>query len=75
LKPIFIGATLIAYPLGLVIGEVLMLSIYFLLFTPLALVFRVVGRDGLQRKINRDATTYWTEKKAPKDAESYFRQS
>ena len=75
LKHIFIGMALVAYPIGLVVSELLILLIYFVVFTPVALVFRLIGRDALLRKIDREATTYWTPKESSKDAESYFRQS
>lgn len=75
LKLVFIGMTLVAFPIGLVLSELIILLIYITIFVPVALVFRCIGRDGLQRKIDRGATTYWTSKETPKDAESYFRQS
>lgn len=75
LKLIFIGMTLAAFPIGLVLSELIMLLIYITIFVPVALIFRCIGRDALHRQLDRGATTYWTLKKAPKDAESYFRQS
>lgn len=75
LKFVFIGMTLVAFPIGLVLSELIMLFIYITIFVPVALVFRLMGRDALHRQIDRGATSYWTLKKAPTDAESYFRQS
>jgi hypothetical protein len=59
----------------LVVGEVLLLVIYFLVFTPVAMLFRIIGRDALARKIDRGAATYWRAKESRADVESYFRQS
>lgn len=75
LKYVFIGATLAAFPIGFVLSELIILLIYVFLFVPVALVFRCIGRDALHRKLDRAAKTYWTPKEAPKDLESYFRQS
>ena len=75
LKYVFIGMTLAAFPIGFVLSEVITFLIYALLFVPVALVFRCIGRDALHRKLDRDAKSYWTVKKTPKNAESYFRQS
>lgn len=75
LKPVFIGACLVALPIGLVVSEVVMLVIYFLVFLPVALVFRMIGRDALERGIDRNAKTYWQPKVLSDRAESYFHQS
>ncbi|HEY1602901.1 MAG TPA: SxtJ family membrane protein [Pirellulales bacterium] len=71
----FVGAMLLALPLGLVMGEVVLAIIYFLLFLPVSLVFRLIGRDALERGIDHRAKTYWQPKAHPPGHESYFRQS
>ena len=75
IQPIFVGLMLIATPIGLVIGELAMLLMYFGMFLPLGLFFRLVGRDALALKLDPDAKTYWSEKKQPSDVRSYYRQS
>jgi hypothetical protein len=75
LKPVLLGAMLLAYPIGLVLSEVIMLLIYLLVFAPMALVFRIMGRDALERELDRNSSTYWSEKQQAPDARSYFRQS
>jgi hypothetical protein len=74
LKLLFVGASLVAFPIGLVVGELVMLLMFLLVFTPMALMFRVIGRDALQRKIDRNAKSYWQPKAQPRDASSYYRQ-
>jgi hypothetical protein len=75
LKLPFLAATLITLPIGIVVGELLLVAIYFGLFTPIALFFRLIGRDVLDRRIETDAASYWTRKAQPASAEQYFRQS
>lgn len=75
LRYVFLAAMIIALPIGLVISELILLLIYFGLFTPMSLFFRLIGRDALQRRMDRQATTYWTPKAQPSNVESYFRQS
>ena len=75
LKYAFIAMTIAAYPIGFVISEIVVLLIYFLVFVPIGLVFRVMGRDALQREIDPQAKTYWETKDEVQDVESYFRQS
>ncbi len=73
-KPLFVAATAAALPIGMVVGELVLLLIFLLVFTPMALVFRLIGRDALQRHIDRNAKTYWQPKAQPRDAGSYYRQ-
>jgi hypothetical protein len=75
LRPVFVGASLLALPIGFIVGEVLLAAIYFLVFTPIAIVFRLIGRDALDRRIDRSAASYWRPKTQPRGAASYFRQS
>ena len=75
IKPIFLLLTIVATPIGMVIGEFAMMAIYFGVFLPIGLIFRLIGRDALQRTIDRDQKTYWQPKEQPKDAASYYRQS
>jgi hypothetical protein len=44
---LYIGLTLVAMPIGFVVSIVLLAAFYFLLLTPVALVFRLIGRDVL----------------------------
>jgi hypothetical protein len=44
---LYVGLTLVAMPIGFVVSFVLLAAFYFLLLTPVALVFRLIGRDVL----------------------------
>jgi hypothetical protein len=74
LKPVFIGLTLIALPIGMVVSEVVMMLIYFGVFLPIGLCFKLMKRDALKRSLDRNCRSYWEVKKAPKNAGSYYRQ-
>ena len=58
LKPIFLALTIVATPIGIVIGEVTMLLIYFGVFLPFGLAFRIAKRDALQRSFEKDKDSY-----------------
>lgn len=59
--------------IGTAIGFVLLPLLFFLVVTPLALIFRLQGRDGLARR--RGGPTYWvTRDDDPRDAAFYRRQ-
>lgn len=75
LKPVFLALTILATPIGMLIGELAMLIIYFGIFLPLGLIFRITRRDALQLRLDRSKETYWQAKKQPVDVASYYRQS
>jgi hypothetical protein len=75
LRPVFIGVSIVGAPIGMVIGELTMLLIYFAIFVPVGLFFRLIGRDALQLKIDRSCKTYWQPKRKPGSVASYYRQS
>jgi len=74
IRPLFIGLILITAPIGLVVGELAMLLIYFTIFLPISLLFRLVQRDALQLRIDRVRESYWQAKAEPKDVASYYRR-
>ncbi len=74
LRPLFLAASFTTLPIGLVIGELLLATVYFLVFTPVALVFRLIGRDSLRRP-EPAAASYWQPRAQPQDPLQYYRQS
>ena len=73
-KWIFVALSLIAIPIGLVLGEVAMLVMYFGVFLPIGLIFRLMRRDALGHRRPPSAETYWQPKKQPSHVSSYYRQ-
>jgi hypothetical protein len=75
IKPVFLALTVVTTPIGMVLGEVVMLLVYMGVFLPIGMIFRLTRRDALQLKLDRQARTYWQPKQQPRDVSSYFRQS
>jgi len=71
---LYVGLTLVAMPIGLVLSFVLLAAFYFLLLTPLAMVFRLIGRDSLCRRYEPDAESYWVEHRPSDNMERYLHQ-
>lgn len=71
---LYIGLTAVVLPIGLVVSFVLLAAFYFLLLTPIALVFRLIGRDTLHRKFDPTAGSYWVPHESSDDMERYFHQ-
>lgn len=55
----FIGLSVVAWPIGWVVSHLALGIIYYGIFTPVALVFRLMGRDPLNRRLDKQASTYW----------------
>jgi hypothetical protein len=73
IRPIYVGAMVITFPIGWTISRVLLGLIYYGLITPIALIFRLIGRDALYLKHHSDAKTYWLPKVISTDPKRYFR--
>ena len=71
---IYIIATIAAFPIGWIISHLVMAIFYYGILTPLGLVFRLMGRDPLQRHMDPKTDTYWTPHQAHNDPARYFRQ-
>jgi hypothetical protein len=51
-----------------------MALVFYGLFTPMGLLFRLIGRDPLNRRFDPTAQTYWTPHQTVTDGRRYFRQ-
>ena len=51
--------------LGKIISPIIMGIIFFLVVTPIGLIMRILGKDVLNLKYNKNQS-YWIEKKGPK---------
>lgn len=74
LKPVYLTAVIAAFPIGLVIGELALLTIYVTVFVPIALIFRIMKRDALQRTIHRDGDSYWQACQVEPSQKTYLRR-
>ena len=74
-RPVYLGLAIVTFPIGMIVAELVSALIFFAVFLPIAVVFRLMRRDALERSIDRSASTYWRPKKQPAGHESYFRQS
>lgn len=56
---LFLIATVITFPIGWVISQLMLLLMFFLVITPVALFLRLRGRDILQLKRPPDNVSLW----------------
>jgi Saxitoxin biosynthesis operon protein SxtJ len=73
-RPIFVGWVVLVFPLNWLVSHLFLGLIYYGLFTPTGLLFRLMGRDVLLRQRPSDRPTYWSPKPQPDDVRRYFSQ-
>jgi hypothetical protein len=74
IRIVFAVAMAVTKPIGLVISYAILATLYYVVFTPIALVFRIVGRDALERRQGQ-RPTHWVERVQPTDPRRYLHQS
>ena len=72
-RALFVVLSVAFVPIGFVLSHVLLAVVYYLVLTPIALVFRVIGRDVIGKKLDKNAKTYWHERSGDRPAASYFK--
>ena len=70
---IYAGSMVAAFPLGWTISRMILLALFFLVFTPVALVFRLIGRDALRLRAPAGGSL-WIPKRVGDKATDYFHQ-
>lgn len=73
-RPIFVGWVILAFPIGWLVSNLALGLLYFGLFTPMALFFRLIGRDPLRRRARPPVESYFQPRTTPTDLRSYLRQ-
>ncbi|QDV89330.1 hypothetical protein RAS2_03950 [Phycisphaerae bacterium RAS2] len=74
LKWLYILLTVVSFPIGFVVSYVVVLVMFFLVITPIAMVFKLIGRDPMNRRFNPSLASYWIARTPPATAKRYFQQ-
>jgi saxitoxin biosynthesis operon SxtJ-like protein len=61
-------------PLAWSVSTLLLVLLYYGVFTPIGLAMRVFGRDPMRRNFDRAATSYWIRRTQANNTDRYFRQ-
>jgi hypothetical protein len=73
-RAIYVGLSVVAFPIGFVISHVVLALIFLLLISPIALVFRIARRNELRLGSDPSAASYWSPVRPRRPSESYFSQ-
>ena len=69
-----IGVQYLAWPINVVVSLIVLVVIYFGLFTVIGFCLRVCGYDPLRKNFDRSAKTYWAPRQRSTSKNTYFRQ-
>jgi hypothetical protein len=71
-RPVYVGAMILAFPIGWTVSKLILACMFYGIFTPMALWFRIIGRDSLSRRHRPVTETYWLPKTQTTDPSRYF---
>jgi hypothetical protein len=71
---IYVGWMVMAFPIGWTVSQVLLAVMFYGLFIPIGLIFKLVGRDPMHRARRPELKSYWEAKATPVDLRRYFKQ-
>jgi hypothetical protein len=74
LAPVFTAAMIATFPLAWALSLAVLALVYFGLITPLAILFRLLGRDALSRRIDQNRSSYWQPQPPADKPRRYLRQ-
>lgn len=62
-----------AHLLGWVNTRIILIVVYFVTITPLALIFKLIGNDPMERRLE-DTDTYWVKKEVKEFRQEDYRR-
>ena len=74
LGPLFTAALIVTFPLAWAVSLAVLAIAFYGLITPLALFFRLIGRDVLERRPRPDEDSYWQAKPPAERPQRYLQQ-
>jgi hypothetical protein len=74
LRPVYILWMALAWPIGWTVSHLLLLSVYYLVLTPIGLLMKLFGYDPMQREFDPSANSYWTPHDPGTEEARYFKQ-
>lgn len=73
-RPLYVGMSLAGYPIGWVVSHVVLLAIFLLVVTPVAVLLRMLRYDPLQRRFDRTMPSYWVPHQPADHLRRYYQQ-
>lgn len=70
---VYHAALFAVQPISWVIMRLALGILFYLVFSPVSIIMRLLGKDFLDEKINRNAPTYWKKHVSPSGTDRYER--
>jgi hypothetical protein len=74
LRPVYVGWMIAVFPIGWMVSMLILAALFYGVFTPIGLCFRLLGRDALGLKLQPGRDSYWIPKETPDDPRRYLQQ-
>ncbi len=76
LRPVYHSWMAFSHKLGWLMSRVILITLFYLVLTPVGLIMRVLGKDFLNKEFDRDSSqSYWIKKEKNNfDKQGYERQ-
>ena len=74
LKWVYIGWMAAVFPIGWVVGHLLLGIVYYGVLTPVGWLLRLTGHDPLQRRPDLQASSFWQKRSREREPADYFKQ-
>jgi hypothetical protein len=71
---LYVGLTLVAFPIGFVLSYVILTTLFFAVIGPIGVLMRMLGHDPMHRTLEPDAETYWVPAEPAPPRDRYFKQ-
>ncbi len=71
---VYLGMAYATLPIGYVVSHLMLAAVYYVVLTPIGLLMRVLRYDPMQRRFDREATSYWVPRQQKEGTKTYFRQ-
>ena len=72
-RRVFVGYMILAFPLGWTVSNLALAVLFFGIFSPVAMILRLTGRDPMMRR-KPSRGSYWLEKRQSRNTRDYFHQ-
>ena len=74
IRPIYVAWMIAVFPIGWMVSRLILAILFYGVFTPLALIFRLLRRDALDLNLQPEMDSYWVSKEVAGDPRRYLRQ-
>ena len=72
--PLFVGLSLLAFPIGFVLSYVIMATLFYAVIAPVGFLMRLFGADPMERRMLPQAASYWVDERPARPKADYFKQ-